>query len=119
MNEIVNRVNWGFMFSRETVFRNYPGWFPLHIIVSYPPIFLVYFCVGAIYFQLFNKNPYQSIFIVAIFVLFWKLLISEHIWYIEPSISDRLWVYISDLIPSISVLIGYFVVKNIYRYRYG
>ena len=111
-------ITWDIYVVGDAVFTNYPTWFPLHKIVSYPPVFAVYFCVGVLYFQLFNKNPDKSVFIVAIFVLLWKLLLSEHIWYIEPSIFDRLWVYIGDLLPSISVLIGYFVVKYIYRHRY-
>ena len=111
-------ITWDIYVVGQAVFTNYPNWFPLHQIVSYPPVFAVYFCVGALYFQLFNKNPHKSIFIVAIFILLWKLLLSEHIWYIEPSIVNMLWVYIGDLLPSISVLIGYFVVKYIYRYRY-
>ena len=112
-------ISWDIYVVGETVFTNYPSWFPLHIIVSYPPIFAVYFCVGALYFWFFNANPYQSIFIVALFVLFWRMLISESIWYIEPSFFDRFWEYVGYLLPSISVVIGYFFVKYIYRYKYG
>ena len=99
---------WHHAFIEGVTFRQSAEWFSWAHLVYQLPVILFYVLVGFLFAQLSPYKSFWSIVRLMILVLVWRLIFTETIWVIEPSLADRIWDKVFLLLPSVSVVLGWY-----------
>lgn len=105
--DVLVKMIWFLLFIDGTIFTNVPDWLPWDLMLETPPSITLYFLVGWFFHYLHFNRQHVNVLIFAGLIMMWRFVFIQTIWYQEPSIAYIGWRSIIEIIPSVSVLLGF------------
>jgi len=88
-------------------FHRYLGFIDTGYLFGFVPLLFLYLTVGYFFVRLFNIEALKDVLIFCGIILALQTLLISHGFTENADLIDKAWAYLSYLVPSLSVLIGF------------